>query len=253
MDPERRDLLMYLDVVEVPATLVRGIYTVKGYGPHQLRPDMRYLHPDAAAAFEKIAPWFVCSDMFRSPESSLEAVESGRGALAPGYSRHNFGRAVDGDVPESCKRLGVHLGLGRDATKAEMDREMEAAGFFCHRRDHTNGPESYHFNFLGVGTVIAPKFKTTYGYGEADLVKLYDLSPDVDACQAMLREMHRRDAHRYPDPGPVDNDAGKRTLTAAKAFQLEWHLSATGRLDGHTKRTLALVSALGPHRATAKV
>lgn len=250
-DPERRDLLMHLDLVPMDPKRVRGIYRTKANGPDSLRPDMLFLYPGAAASYADIADWFVCSDMFRSPESSLEAVERGRGALAPGYSRHNFGLAVDGDTGESMARLGKKLVLGRDATKSEMDREMEKAGFFCHRRDHRLAHESWHFNWLGKGAVIAPQFRTTYGYGEAQLTRLYDLAPDPDACQAMLRELHRRDARVYPDPGPVDGIVGKRTKAAVKAFQEEWHLSPSGTLDHRTARTLALVSAVGIHRAVA--
>lgn len=251
MDPDRRDLLLHLDVVPMDPKRVRGTYNTKANGPNSMRPDMLFLHPAAAASYADIAAWFVCSDMFRSPESSLDAVESGRGALLPGYSRHGFGLAVDADIDASLVRLGVHLKLGRDATKAEMDREMERAGFYCHRRDHLRKKEAYHFNWLGKGTEIAPQFRTTYGYGEAQLVRMYDLTPEDDACQAMLRELHRRDPKTYLDPGPVDNDPGPRTGAAVKVFQLKWHLRANGVLDHRTGRTLSLVSAVGPHRAAA--
>ena len=218
---------MNLDLVAVPPCL--GIYNVAGVPHKSMPPRMRYLHPVAAHSFAGIAAWAVCSDMFRSPESSLRAVREGRGAQPPGYSAHNYGLAIDIDIAPSMKLLGV-------MTKIGLDSEMERRGWYCHRRDHVIGFEAWHYNFLGIGAAVAGTL--TSDEIEARILAMYGngLSPDDRECQRLLAKLKMYG-------GEVDGDIGPLTREAARAFERAWGLNVDGVLDAKTRRTLAYVAA----------
>jgi hypothetical protein len=226
-------MMLRLRLTPLAADLVVGIYRCDGEDA-RMPARTRFLHPDAARAYASIASWAVVSDMLRSPESSLEAVRRGRGAAAPGYSAHNFGFAIDLDLPASCRNLGVERGKG---PKAELDAEMESIGWFCHRRDHKLESEAWHYNYLGVGTVIAPRFRSSAGFVESRIQALYGdlLEPDDSDCQAALGRL--RMYH-----GAIDGDVGPLTREATRVFQRAWELRDTGVLDARTRRTMALVA-----------
>lgn len=225
---------LVIQLTLLPVDKVRGIYTVDG-AAGRMAHRLRLLHPLAAHAYlttgmsEKI----VVSDMYRSAESSLEAVKAGRGAKMPGYSAHNYGLAVDLDVEQSMRLLG--------GDKKKLDLWLEERGFFCHRRDHaiTNlQGESHHFNFLGPGTVISPKFSTTSGYIEARIVELYGAGfklSDTEAQKALAK------LGLYK--GEIDGIIGPRSRAAIGAFQRALKLGDTEILDRQTLRTLAFVTA----------
>lgn len=207
-----------------------GIYTIGG-SANRMPERALYLHPDAARAFAPLyRAGFRFSDLFRSPESSLEAVKRGRGALPPGYSAHNYGLAFDLDVTHGMKLLGVKR-------KADLDAYMAAAGWFCHRRDGKREHEEWHYNYLGVGTVISGKVRTTAGYVEAAIVKLYgsELVTDDRTMQGQLKKLGLYG-------GALDGLLGPLSRQAINAFQRAWRLKE-GKADDRTRRTLALVSA----------
>ena len=234
--PANFDLVMLqLRLTQLAADQVAGIYQV-GKRADGMPDRLRWLHPDTAIAFATIASWAVVSDMLRSPESSLEAVRRGRGAQPPGYSAHNFGFAVDLDIGESSKRLAKRIGRAK-VSKAEIDAAMEAAGWFCHRRDHTTASEAWHYNHLGIGTVIGPQFKSTAGWVEAKIVQVYgaDLAPNDRECQVLLASLRMYQ-------GTPDGKVGALTKEATRVFQRGWGLRETGTLEKRTRRTLALVA-----------
>jgi D-alanyl-D-alanine carboxypeptidase len=187
-----------------------------------------FLHPLASEAF--LADSWVCSDIFRSPESSLVAVRAGRGAQPPGFSAHNFGLAIDIDVKATMARLSIK-------TKADLDAYMENTGWFCHRRDHKLDRESWHYTFLGVGAFIAPKYQTIVHHTEARIVEFYgkDLAPDDMECQRMLAKLGLYG-------GAIDGDLGPLSKAAAEVFRRGWGLYGKS-FDSKVRRTLALVSA----------
>lgn len=233
--------VLILDLARLPQNRVVGIYTIHGV-KNRMPERALFLHPTAADCFLKppvtprqdaLVDLVVVSDIFRSPESSLEAVRAGRGAAAPGYSGHNYGLSIDLDVAASMRR-------SKCKTKAELDTMMVAAGFYCHRRDHKITPlkgESHHYNFLGIGTVIAPRFTTTSGYLEAAIQKMYgeDLVLDARDAQAALKRLKLYS-------GEVDGLFGRLSKEALRAFQRTWRLPDTGLLDKKTQRTLAYVA-----------
>lgn len=229
-------MTLVLQLTPLASSAVIGIYTVGGK-PDRMPARALFLAPHAAEQYAAIASWVIVSDMLRTPESSLEAVRRGRGALPPGYSAHNFGFAIDIDTSSSCRRLGIARGQGRAATKAELDAEMELHGWFCHRRDHKLDHEAWHFNALGRGTVIAPKYKSTAGWVEGRIQAAYgpDLEPDDAECQAALGKLRMY-------TGAIDGDVGPLTREAVRVFQRAWELRDTGVLDDRTRRTLALVA-----------
>lgn len=232
---------LILRLTPIAAAAVRGIY---GARHDQMPARARYLHPYAAVAWGKIAGWAVVSDMFRSPESSLAAVRAGRGAQPPGYSAHNYGLAIDLALEDDARahgdgaltRLGRHLGIGRRATKAQLDAEMESHGWYCHRRDHVLGFESWHYNYLGAGA--RPAGVVTSDEVEARILELYgaELAPTDATCQISLARLGLYG-------GAIDGDVGPLTREAARAFERAWGLNVDGVLDQRTRRTLAYVAA----------
>lgn len=224
-------LVLALD--PLPSDVVTGIYTIKGRGPNRMPDRALFLHPEAAEEFLEISDTLIVSDIFRSPESSLAAVQSGRGALPPGRSAHNFGLAVDLDVRKSMAR-------NKFKTKKELDEYMEAHGFYCHRRDHQITDlkgESHHFNFLGVGTVIGPRFTSTSGWIEARIQKEYGkfftlTSAEIQKALTKLRLYS----------GAIDGQIGPLSKQAIRVFRRGWGLGDSDQLTADTMRTLAYVS-----------
>jgi hypothetical protein len=219
---------------------VLGIYEVDGVDG-RMPARMRWLHPDAAKAFAVIAPWAVVSDMFRSPESSLNAIRTKVGAKPPGFSAHNFGLAVDLDIAASRQNLAARVGSRRAITKAELDEALEAAGWFCHRRDHAMDHEAWHFNYLGVVTQVSARYRTTEGWIEGRIRQLYGAALELDdrGAQSALKRLRLYS-------GAIDGKVGPLTREATRVFQRAWGLVETGRLDARTQRTLAYVAADRP-------
>jgi hypothetical protein len=133
--------------------------------------------------------------------------------------------------------LAARIGRAK-VSKAELDEAMEAAGWYCHRRDHLIKSEAWHYNHLGIGVKIGPKFKATSGWVEAKIVDVYgnDLYPSDLECQEMLQKLR---LYR----GALDGDIGPLSREAVRVFQRGWALRETGKLDPRTGRTMALVSA----------
>lgn len=129
---------MIIPLVRVPRC--RGSYDIDGDGkPQEMPLRALWLAPDAAESFSRdLADHVVVSDMFRGPDSSLAAKRAGRGAAAPGYSAHNYGRAIDINIRETMRELGL-------GTKAELDTWMDAHGWRCWRRDHAMASEAWHY------------------------------------------------------------------------------------------------------------
>ncbi len=229
---------MKIRLSEIPVEKVVGIYIVDGV-KKQMPKRTRHLHPSAARSFLcYLSKFVVVSDMYRSADSSLAAVASGRGALPPGYSSHNYGLAIDIDIAKTMKNLGFK-------TKQLLDVWMRGHGWYCHRVDHTMGKEAWHYTFLGMlveltgkPLVISPKVKSTYGYIEQLMQLTYggELTPGPFECQAMLAKLHMYS-------GKIDGKIGPISKSAIMAFQRAWALSPTGNLDARTKRTLAFLSA----------
>ncbi len=213
---------------------VHGIYTIAGI-PGRMPPRALFLEPEAADSFTtQLLDRAVVSDVLRSAESSLNAVRRGRGAQAPGFSAHNYGKAIDLDVKATMKALGLK-------TKAELDAWMERRGWYCHRRDHRMDSESWHFNFLGVGYVVSPRQRSTGADVEALIVQRYgaDMAPSDAECQAMLASLRMYS-------GAIDGIVGDLTKEAVRVFQRAWaskRVAETGKLDAATRRTLAFVTA----------
>lgn len=216
---------------------LQRIDNVKGIYGGTLPERMRYLHPEAAHAFEAIADWVVVSDMFRSPESSLRAVREGRGAQPPGYSAHNYGLAIDIDVNAALKLT---------KTKQALDEQMREKGWHCYRTDHKTGPrivngkkrrdESWHYNYLG-DVDYPPGLKTTVELVERAILFWYGDQFEYDVAEAQ-RKLTSLRMYR----GAIDGKLGPLSQEAIRVFQRAWGLRETGKLDAKTKRTLAYVA-----------
>lgn len=230
---------MKLPLTQLPFDLVVGIY--KAGGRDDAMPDrLRWLAPDVAKSYANITHVVVVSDMLRSAESSLQAIREKRGAQPPGFSGHNYGLSIDIDISASRKRLGALIGAPKGlATKAQLDNWMNDCGWFCHRIDHQVAFEAWHFNALGIGTVISPKVKTTAGYIEAEIKKRFE-SNWTDVSNVELQHML---AELKLYKGEIDGLIGPRSKEAIRAFQRTWGLKETGVADPKTIRTMVFVTA----------
>ncbi len=218
-----------LSVVSVP---VVGIYTIGGK-KNQLPPRMLFLEPEAETSFSAhVAQHVVISDMFRSPESSLAAVKTGRGAKPPGFSAHNYGLAIDLDILATLKRGGF-------ADKRQLDIWLVGVGWFCHRRDHLITDlkgESHHFNYLGPGYRLRSSCSLAV---EEKIVRLYGRELLVGAAKELQHALKKLRLYH----GTVDGKIGPLTKEAIKAFQRTWGMRDTGTIDDRAQRTLAYVTA----------
>ena len=217
---------------------VLGIYgTTKDVMPAR----MSRLHPEAAAAFHAaeaaLGQRIRVSDMFRTAEQSLQAMQQKIGVQPPGFSLHNYGIAIDVDVDAMLPAF--------KSKKAEMDLFMRGFGWWCHRRDAKRGMEDWHFNYLGPnGTMLIqaadkPKARTsTSAAADARIQALY--GPGLSLTPTEVQECL---AHLKLYGGEIDGKIGPRSKEAIMAFQRTWKLAATGDVDERTERTLAYVSA----------
>lgn len=224
---------MILRLAKLPAT-VRGVYTVDGT-PGRMPERCLYLSPDAAQSFAgELMHVVTVSDMFRSADSSLNAVRRNRGALPPGFSGHNYGFSIDLDIKATMQDWGC-------SAKYDLDARMEQAGWFCHRRDGRMASEAWHYNFLGVGETISNKVKTTSGYLEALVQRTYGQQFNLGFLESQTALQSLR---MYS--GALDGLAGPLTREAVRTFQRAYassRIKETGKLDAATRRTLAFVTA----------
>lgn len=218
--------MLKIKLTNVPPCL--GIYDVKGVDHPSMPARMRLLHPEAADAFHTISDSVTVSDMYRSPESSLQAVRSGRGALRPGYSAHGFGFAIDIDIHTTMKAI-------KAKTKVELDEFMEKHGFYCHRQDHRIDSEAWHYNFLGFGAMVSGRLSSDEV--EELIMSLYgaELSPSDTECQRLLAKLRMYG-------GEIDGDIGPRSREAIRVFKRAWGLLPDDHIDTIFRRTLAFVA-----------
>lgn len=243
--------MLTLILTRMPSERVHGIYTISGQ-QDKMPERALYLHPTAARSYLEFADVAKVSDMFRSPESSLNAVRTGRGAQPPGWSAHNSGFACDYVVDHMMRTLGM-------TDKKVFDRWMQDRGWYCHRRDGKRGHEDWHYNYLrafeqlgltknGAPLQLSPKAKYTSGDVEQLIQRVYgdQLSPSDVECQAALKKLGLYN-------GSLDGQIGPQSREAIGAFQRAWIVTKNSRgeyvpsvnykLDARTRRTLAFVAA----------
>lgn len=210
----------------------RGVYDIDRDGTKAEMPTRAlWLAPDAAASFDRhLADWLIVSDMFRSPDSSLAAVRSGRGAAAPGRSSHNYGRAIDIDVEAAMQATGL--------SKAALDQRLASRGWYCWRDDHAMPSwrpinEAWHYFWApsGVGYVKGSAVQ----WWADEMTKAYPVSASEHDAQISLKMLGLYS-------GGIDGKFGPLSRRALEAFQRSWGRKATGWLDADTARTLAYVT-----------
>lgn len=208
---------------------VEGIY---GDDKKLMPRAMRRLHPDAAKSYLAIDALGVklrVSDMFRTPEASLRAMQAKPGLVQPpGYSAHNYGFAIDVDLGACLKRFGM--------SKAQFNAFMESHGWTCHRLDDARGPEDWHYNFQ-VRHLIEAGDKSSAAAVERKMQAVYGLQMKLDATQAQTALKTLR---MYM--GAIDGKVGPATLGAVATFQRTWRINESG-LGVKTQRVLALATA----------
>lgn len=219
---------MILELRALSFESVRGIYTIRGQ-KNRMPDRALFLAPDAAASFLSIADLVTVSDMLRTPEASLAAVRAKRGAQPPGYSAHNYGLAIDVDIRATMRTMEA-------PSKRDLDAQLAAYGWRCHRLDGKMGFEAWHYNYLpGVITVGVTR---TSSFIEAEIQRRYGahfvLSDREIQARLRMLSMYR---------GELDGEIGPLSREALRAFQRAWGLRENGATDARTQRTLALVTA----------
>jgi len=227
---------MKLELRALPPT-VRGIYNTKA-GPGTLPERFRYLWPPAADALlemELDTGGLVYSDILRSAEESLAAMQRKAGVQPPGFSGHNFGFSFDVAVDETMKLRGWDYN--------RLLTELEAHGWYGHRRDGARGygkSESWHFNYLGSGGGKYLVLARPGAWAEPLEARVRDVygaafaltDSEVQACLKKLGMY----------AGDVDGVVGPLSKQAIGAFQRAWRLPE-GPADSRTRRVLAFVAA----------
>lgn len=217
---------------------VLGIY---GSTKDVMPARMARLHPEAAAAFQAaeaaLGQRIRVSDMFRTAEQSLQAMQEKKGVQPPGWSLHNYGIAIDVAVDAMLPAF--------KGSKAELDLFMKGFGWWCHRRDSKRGFEEWHYNYLGptgqqlIEAADKPKPRTsTSAAADARIQALYG-----EGLALTLTEVQECLAHLKLYGGEIDGKIGPRSKEALMVFQRAWRLEATGTMNEKTERTLAYVSA----------
>ena len=207
----------------------------KSYNDRGILPErMRRLDAEAAESFRRdLAGNVVVSDMFRSAEASLWAIENRKGAQPPGWSGHNYGRCIDLDIRATLEHMGLR-------SKRELDQWMIARGWYCHRRDHRMRHEAWHYNYLGKdgGGWLSDEDRRTNAGLQRLLASKYGA-----AWELTVVETQRALAQLRFYSGAIDGDFGPISQAACKAFQRGWGLSPDGVPGPLTQRTLAYVTA----------
>lgn len=224
------------------------------YGPNrdQFPARAAYLAPDVADAFVHMVDEIGrdrigFSDVQRSAESSLAAMQAKTGVQAPGFSGHNFGVSVDVDVEFTRRALGT---AGAALPYADLVKLLAGYGWICYRQDGARGSEDWHFNYLGsvsdpdhgafaasVLNRMTQNHSTWAGAAEAAILKRYPVASfalgpaDIQAGLKKLGLYH----------GDIDGAFGPLSLAASGAFCRAWRLPEV--TDARFKRTLAFVAA----------
>jgi hypothetical protein len=234
--------MLTMSLKKVPGVL--GIYGTKPIGGvpagDYFPASAALLHPDAADAYLAVesstGKKLRVSDMFRTPESSLQAMQQKSGVQPPGFSGHNFGFSIDVAVDACLKSFAMN--------KVQFDQMMESHGWFCHRKDHQRGMEDWHFNHFGLGDAAKPyveacRLSTVTSAGvEAKIKAVYgrNFTLTIEELQAELAKLKMYG-------GTVDGDFGPRSQQAVLVFERAWKLPEDGSPDPKMMRTLATVAA----------
>lgn len=221
------------------AGTTRGIYTTQSNGPHSLPTRFLFLHPSAAQLFNELEAatgGLVYSDILRSAEESLAAMQQKSGVQPPGYSGHNFGFSFDCAVVETMAL--------RSWSYTQLLETLAAHGWYCHRRDGQQGGEAWHFNAFGTR---APDY---LAHADAErpvswAAPLEAMIQDVYGAAFKLQPVEVQMALRKLGllAGPADGIIGPHSEAAIACFQRAWKLPDTGDADERTQRVLAFVAA----------
>lgn len=206
-----------LHLVKVPSAAIKGIY-----GSAKVMPERAlWAHPSMYGSLMAIAPKVVFSDIFRSPESSLDAMQKKTGVQPPSYSSHGAGLAVDLAVSESMARAGFR-------SKAALDAFMLAHGFPPFNvRLGASGFESWHFGYLP--DFVCGTQRNTAPAAEAQLRDTYgSLDFTTEEHQAMLAKL----GYYH---GAIDGLFGPQSRSALSMFQRAVKLASYARVKGVTK------------------
>jgi len=226
--------VLKLKLAQLPDS-VRGIY-----GPNKsLMPARaRYLHPEAARSYMQMhdEAHIVCSDVFRSAEASLAAIQVKTGVQPPGFSGHNYGFSVDVAVDQMLKE--------RSWTYTQLRDYMSSHHWVGHRRDGKRGSEDWHFNYLGASrnaalSRVEDQIPGTWSRAVEHMILLnYDgaFRMSAEDTQSALKKLGMY-------KGAIDGELGQLSRAAALAFARAWKLHENTVYTLRFFRTLAYVAA----------
>jgi hypothetical protein len=233
--------MLVLKLTRIPEEAL-GIYgrDRTGDGLKDILPErMRFLHPSAAPSFikhklDKIR----VSDMFRSAEASLNAMQNKSGVQPPAYSAHTYGLAVDVDVSNTLRANRWKY--------PDLLAFMAENQWYCYRRDGARGREDWHFTFLGpdpqaILAELDPRpwlgRRTWSRAAEMAIQQRYAGKFSMDTRDVQEALIRMRLYH-----GAVDGKLGPLSMRAIQLFARTWRLPADASAP-RFQRVLSYVSA----------
>lgn len=211
---------------------LRQVRNVKG--------DVRrpFLAHDAAislASIETDTDGLVYSDLWRDSVDSL-LVRRLKGSSSVGYSPHNYGLAVDLDVPTILDQKKIRY--------EDLLWLMKRRGWYCFRRDGVpDQAGANHFNYLGddASRYISKSTQDPTTWQTVAELKIWerhsrDFRMETPEVQARLAKIGL-----FTEPFTGQRDL--YTREAILAFQRAWDLIQTGSPDMTLCRALAFVTA----------
>lgn len=212
--------------------LLQKVMNVKG---DARRP---YLAVDAAISLESIeadTDGLLYSEIWRDAVDSLLAKRLKDNALV-GYSAHNYGLAVDLNVPTILKQKKI---LYEDLLWL-----MKRRGWYCFRRDGFEGRHGYnHFNFLGENAekYLSKSTQDPTTWATVPELRIWERHGSDFHMETLEVQTRLTEIGLFTEPFTGQRDL--YTREAIMAFQRTWDLVQTGSPDMTLCRALAFVTA----------
>jgi hypothetical protein len=212
---------------------VRGIY---GANKNLFPTRAAFLHPAAAAAFEKMereAGPFDYSDILRGADESLAACKAGKATQPPGYSGHNFGLSFDIAVERVMKE--------KRWTYPRLCTALTNFGWYPYRQDLSRGSEDWHFNYLGdKADEILKRTSTRNLWQNAAEEAIRVFYPNITPVGAYDIQVALKKLCLYS--GDLDGHLGTLSFVAINLFNQQWGIGANA-IGERFQRTLAYVAS----------
>jgi hypothetical protein len=213
----------------------------------QLSPDLKgparskLLAPEAAVSLHVLEKdtdgKLIYVKLWNDATGTLMDRRTRVGNHLPGYDPHNYGLALNLDVPQILDQMKISY--------EDLLYVMKRRGWFCHRRDGSpDSPGSGHFNFIGDNNPDEYMKHATFDPVSWDTpieTRIHErYSSDFQLSPAQVQSALQQLGFFH---GAANGEFDGYTREAILAFQRAWDLAESGTWNGALQRTLAFVSA----------